>query len=62
MGEKLLKCYQFVGESGGLTSKMRLAMKTSIPENKAGSAPDTPENLEKFQVAVREIVGKNAPV
>jgi len=29
---------------------------------KAGDAPDSPENIRKFQAAFKEITGKNAPI
>ena len=41
---------------------MRLAMMTSIPSTKAATEPDTPENVEKFKKAIKEITGKDAPV
>ena len=40
---------------------MRLAMKTLMPAEKAAAAPDSPENLEKFYQAAKEIIGPNVP-
>ncbi len=62
MGAKLLKFYDFVNKEGGATAAMRLAMKTSIPSKKAESEPDSAENIAKFKAAVKEIVGKDAPI
>ncbi|HPD29622.1 MAG TPA: hypothetical protein PLL20_06485 [Phycisphaerae bacterium] len=62
MAQKLTAFYEFVGANGGLEAKMRLAMMTAIPSNKAGEAPDSPENIAKFKDAVKKITGKDAPI
>ncbi len=61
MGAKLAKYYQLAEEHGGLVIKMRMAMKTGVPSNKADSEPDSPENLAKFYAAAQEIIGASAP-
>lgn len=61
MGAKMLKYYELVEQAGGLPLKMRLAMKTGVPANKAQETPDTAANLAKFEAALREILGPNAP-
>ena len=62
MGALLLKYYDFVGkEAGGLQGKMRLAVMTNLPSNKAGNSPDSPELISKFKAAVKKITGKDAP-
>lgn len=61
MGLALQKLYEFVGREGGTVLRMRLAMKTGLSSEKAAAAPDTPELLEKFRQAVREITGKEPP-
>ena len=38
MGDKLQKYYELVEAKGGLKAKMRMAMKTNVPSNKAGDA------------------------
>jgi hypothetical protein len=62
MGQKLMKCYEFVGQQGGLQAQMRLAMKTGCPSAKAVNAPETPDLVAKFKAAVKEITGKDAPI
>lgn len=60
MGDRLLKYYDFVKGKNGATGAMRLAMLTQIPSTKAGGEPDSPENLRKFQDAVKQITGEQA--
>jgi len=59
MGERLKKAYEVVGKEGGLKAKMRLAVITSVPSSKADTAPDSPENIKKFEDAIKEITGKS---
>lgn len=61
MGDKVLKYYELVAARGGLQAKMRLAMKTGTPSTKAGEVPDSPEILQKFYDAAKEIVGSDVP-
>lgn len=61
MGVALQKIYDFVGREGGTVLRMRLAMKTGISSEKAAGAPDTPELIQKFREAAREITGKEPP-
>ena len=61
MGAKLTAYYQLAKENGGLPIQMRLAMKTLMPAEKAAAAPDSPENVEKFYQAAREIIGPHVP-
>ncbi len=61
MGVALQKFYDFVGREGGTVLRMRLAMKTGLSSEKAATTPDTPELIEKFRQAVREITGKEPP-
>ena len=62
MGQKLVQIYSFLDQNGGLPAKMRLAMMTGIPSDKAESEADSPENLSKFKSAVKEITGKDVPI
>ncbi|HGE70811.1 TPA: hypothetical protein ENX78_08260 [Candidatus Poribacteria bacterium] len=62
MADRLLKYYDYVKQYGGLQAQMRLAMITCIPSTKAANEPDSPENIEKFKKAVKEITGKDAPL
>jgi len=61
MAAKLMQYYQLAEQRGGLPVKMRLAMKTGIPSDKAGTEPDSPENLNKFFAAAKEIIGADVP-
>jgi hypothetical protein len=61
VGKQLVKYYDFVGKIGGLPMQMRLAMATGLPSAKADSAPDSPDNVEKFKKAIKQITGKDAP-
>lgn len=61
MGAKLAKYYDFVAQEGGIQGKMRLAMMTNVPSTKAATEADTPELVNKFRAAIKEITGKDAP-
>ena len=62
MAEKLLKLYKFAQDEGGAMAKVRLAMATKIPSNKAATDPDSKENIELLRKAIKEILGKDAPI
>lgn len=55
MGVKLLAFYDDAQKIGGLKGKMRLAMITGISSAKAGSEPDSPENIKKFTDGIAEL-------
>jgi phage-related protein len=55
MGKKLTQFYEEAKELGGLKAKMRLAMITLMPGAQAKVEPDSPENIKKFQEAMKEI-------
>ncbi len=55
MGQKLESFYKEVAKIGGLKAKMRLAVLTSISSAKAPGAPDSAENVAKFEKAMQEI-------
>ncbi len=55
MGKKLMEFYEKAQKLGSSKAKMRLAMITCISSVKAGDAPDSPENLKKFEDAMKEI-------
>ncbi len=61
MGDKLKKYYELVEAKGGLKAKMRMAMKTNVPSNKAGEAEDSPDVLAKAYEIAKEILGADAP-
>jgi hypothetical protein len=61
MGAKLAQYYQLAERKGGLPAKMRLAMKTGVPSNRAADEPDSAENLAKFYAAATEVIGADVP-
>ncbi len=61
MGQKLVKYYDYVAKNGGLPVQMRLAMATGVTSASAATAPDTPDVIEKFKKAIKQITGKDAP-
>jgi hypothetical protein len=61
MAAKLMQYYALAEQHGGLPVKMRLAMKTGVPSDKANTAPDSPENLAKFYAAAKELIGPDVP-
>ncbi len=61
MGMKLMQYYKLVGDQAGVQGRTRLAMATKIPSTRAALEPDSPENLEKFAKAFKDVTGKPAP-
>jgi hypothetical protein len=61
MGAKLAQYYDLVKQRGGGAAQMRLAMKTAMALQKAETEPDSPELLDKFYNAAKEIVGADIP-
>ena len=61
MGAKLMQYFELANQSGGLPVKMRLAMKTGIPVDKANDEPDSPDNLAKFYEAAKDVIGADVP-
>ena len=56
MGARLVEFYKEIEDKMGVMGKTRLAMKTSIPSASANETPDSPENIAKFQAAMKEIL------
>lgn len=61
MGQKLVQLFKFAEDKGGMTAKMRVAMKAVIPSNKAEELPDNDDNIKKVKAAIKEILGVDAP-
>ncbi len=59
MGEKLLKAYDIAKDAGEVQAQMRLAMKSGLSSTKAGGEPDSPENIQKMEAALKEVTGKD---
>lgn len=58
MGARMKKAFDIAKEAGGLQVQMRLAMKSGMSADKASAAPDSPENIQKMEAALQEVVGK----
>jgi hypothetical protein len=56
MGARLVEFYKEIEDKMGVMGKTRLAMKTAIPSASANDTPDSPENIAKFQAAMKEIL------
>jgi hypothetical protein len=59
MADKLVKAFDIVKSEGGMKAQMRLAMKCGLSSDKAASTPDSPELIQKFEAALKEITGKS---
>ena len=62
MADKLLKLYKFAQDEGGAIAKVKLTMATKMPSNKAATEPDSKENIELLRKAIKELLGKDAPL
>ena len=61
MADKLLRLYKFAQDEGGAIAKVKLAMATKMPSNKAATEPDSKENIELLRKAIKDLLGKDAP-
>jgi hypothetical protein len=59
MGQKLIRYYDFAKQKGGLSLQVKLAMKTSMSQPQALTAPDSPDNLRRFYTTLVELVGND---
>ncbi|MCK4997303.1 hypothetical protein KAS08_03285 [Candidatus Pacearchaeota archaeon] len=55
MGAKLVEYYGKAKEKGGVTAQIKLATITKMSSQKAGSVPDSPENIKIFEDAMSQI-------
>ena len=55
MGIKLVEYFNKAKEIDGLSSQMKLAMITKMSSSQASSAPDSPDNLKKFEAAFSQL-------
>ena len=55
MGKLLERYYELVKKKGGALAQYRLAILTQVPARDARKVPDTPENIEKFRHALKEL-------
>lgn len=56
MAERLKRYYQFAYEKGGMAMQIKLAMRTGMAQPIAEKAADSPENLERFEKALTELL------
>lgn len=59
MGARLQKAFQIAKDEAGIQGQMRLAMKAGMSADKAGAAPDSPENMQKMEAALKDVTGKS---
>ena len=59
MGEKLARAFKIAKDEGGMQAQMRLAMKSGMSSAKALDEPDSPENVQKMESALKEVIGKS---
>jgi len=55
MGQQLAQMYDEAKKLGGLKAQMRLAMISGMSSDKAKSADDSPDNLNKVKGALMEV-------
>lgn len=55
MGKELKKYFEKANQIGGVKAQMRLSLITKMSIIKANNEPDTPENIRKFEEALKEI-------
>lgn len=55
MAEKLMEMYEKAFEMGNVKARFRLAVLTGIPTLKAKVEPDTPELVQRFEEALKEL-------
>ncbi len=56
MATKIHSYYLQAGEIGGVEARAKLSMLTNVNSFQAASIPDTEENVEIFEEAMRKIV------
>ncbi|MBN1273147.1 MAG: hypothetical protein JXB26_12830 [Candidatus Aminicenantes bacterium] len=56
MGKQLLKFYDIAKEKGGVEARMRLAMLSGIPPNRAAEIEDTEELISRFEKILSTII------
>lgn len=55
MGKQLLEMYEEAKTIGGFPAQLKLAMLTMISSKKAEILPDSPENIDKFKDALKNL-------
>jgi hypothetical protein len=57
MAQQLVEFYNYVRREHGKQGAMRLAMMTNVPSILAQQEPDSPENVERFKEAIKQLTG-----
>jgi hypothetical protein len=52
MGAKLAAYFEKAKRQGGLEAQVKLAMLTKLSQKAAAEAPDSPENIKRFEEAM----------
>lgn len=55
MGAKLVAYFEKARQQGGLEAQVKLAMLTKLSKKAAEKAPDSPENIKKFEEAMAKL-------
>jgi Cu/Ag efflux protein CusF len=55
MGNILISYFEKAKAAGGIAAQVKLAMLTQMSSAAATSAPDSPENIKKFDEAIKKI-------
>jgi hypothetical protein len=55
MAAKLTAFYAQASSQYGVMGRMKLAMLTKIPSEKAGNEPDSPDNIKLFEQAMHQL-------
>lgn len=55
MGQKIVDYYGKVEKLGGIAAVVKLATKTCVASSMASRVPDSPEMIQKFQKAIKDI-------
>ena len=55
MASKLTEFYAQAAKQYGVMGRMKLAMLTKIPSEKAGTEPDSPDNIKLFEQAMLQL-------
>ncbi len=58
MGGKLAAYFDTAAQLGGIEAKIKLAMLTKLSREKAEEAQDSPQNIEKFEEVMVELVAQ----
>jgi len=55
MAAKLTEYYNLAAKEFGLSGRIKLAMLTKIPSEKAGTVQDSPDNIRIFEQALKQL-------